>query len=302
MLLYTLSTSAVFHVRRMILDYGGWSTTVSQLFMIQVLHLSYVAWDYSDGADKESKSRTKLVALPSLLEFTAAALSPTQVLAGPFSHLTDFLNYIYRRHEYAHDMPFTWVGFIRLGTSLVWIVVYAVIGKMFPFRLIYTEKFQQGSFFEKLFYIEVIGTGTKAKYYGTFKLLEAIVIFSGQAYNGIDARTKSPKFDKMRMTDIPSTEFSVFLKNITDEWNRPTRLWLKDCIHVRIHANVVAKVFITFVASALWHGFYPVYLMAFSLYAVAVVNTKFTYKMCMLHKAWRNPIFYIAQAYSSIIA
>jgi len=283
----------------MIIDYGGWTVTVAQLFMIQVLHLSYIGWDYSDGANKECKSRTKLVQLPSLFEFMAAALAPTQVLTGPFSHLTDFLNYIYRRQEYADIPSGASLGFIRLSTSIAWTLAYILLGKFFPFKLIYTDKFQEGSFLEKIFYIEVLATGAKAKYYATFKMLEAGVIFSGQAYNGIDENTKQPKFDKMRMTDIISTELCVFLKTLADEWNRPAQLWLKECIYTRMHANVVLKVFITFIISALWHGFYPVYILAFCLYAIAVVNTKYTYKMCTLHKAWRKPAFFITQSYCS---
>lgn len=106
-----------------------------------------------------------------------------------------------------------------------------------------------------------------------------------------------PLFDRVYMIDIYCTEVSVFLRSIIEEWNRPVHLWLKDCIHARIPFSTQVKIIITFLVSAAWHGFYPLYFASFLLYSFGTVIYHYVYKMFLKHKFLRKPIFYVLQSY-----
>lgn len=294
--LYSLSTTAAAHIERMIRNYGGWDTTVAQCLMMQVISLSYMGWDYTDGLNPECKSRTKINELPTLIEFLGSTLSPTQVLAGPAGHLTDFLNYVNNRGEYAQKYDVLIPGLKKVLTGFLWLIVYGSIVNFFPFDLLYTTQFSEADFLHRTMLFLIMGEGVKSRYYVAFKLCEAAVTFSGQAFNGYDEK-RNEKHDKLRMIDIPCTETSVFLRSIIEEWHIPIHLWLKNCIHMRINGNSQVKIFITFFVSAAWHGFYPLYFGSFLFYSVGTVNFNFMYKMFVIHKSLRKPIFYIIQSY-----
>jgi len=290
-------TASLFHAQRLIFNYGNWDTGIVQIFMIQVIHFSYLGWDYSDGADPKSKSRTRLVNLPDLFEYMAATLCPTQVLAGPSSHFIDFHNYIYKKREYAKTYSCLSIGLKRAITGILWLGVYSMIINFFPMDLFYTKRFYGSPFFARLFYFMIIGTGAKAKYYGPFKLIEAGVVFSGQAFNDYDEQTKQPNFDKISMINIYSTELSVFLRGIIEEWHKPAQIWLKECIHSRLNVSHKLKNPITFLMSAIWHGFYPLYFFSFTFYYVGTTNFNFIYKMFTKYKFLRTPVIYVSQSY-----
>eukprot|EP00826_Nyctotherus_ovalis_P049143 TRINITY_DN5886_c0_g1_i1.p1 TRINITY_DN5886_c0_g1~~TRINITY_DN5886_c0_g1_i1.p1 ORF type:complete len:377 (-),score=54.73 TRINITY_DN5886_c0_g1_i1:198-1328(-) len=292
----SLAVASVFHAKRLIFNYGNWDTGVVQIFMIQVICLSYIGWDYSDGADPENKSRTKLTQLPGLFEYMAAVMCPTQVLAGPSSHFIDFHNYVYGKKEYAKEYSVASTAAKRIVTGIVWLGIYASIVNRFPMEIFYSEKFYNSDFFTRLFYFMIIGTSVKARYYGPFKLIEAAVVFSGQAFNGYD-ESKQPTFDKVSMINIYSTELSVFLRGIIEEWHKPAQIWLKECVHSRLHVHYRLKNPLTFLMSAIWHGFYPLYFFSFTFYYVGTTNFNFIYKMFITHKFLRTPLIYVAQSY-----
>jgi hypothetical protein len=146
----------------------------------------------------------------------------------------------------------------------------------------------------------VLGLGLRGRYYVPFKLIEAAITISGQAYNGIDKETGKPKHDRMFCMDTDAIELGVFMRTTVEGWNHSAHMWLKECIHLRIRTNPYIKVFITCFVSAVWHGFYPVYFLGFTFYAVSVVNFNYTYKMFAIHGWLRKPFFYFLQTYYSL--
>jgi len=144
-----------------------------------------------------------------------------------------------------------------------------------------------------MFYLTIVGFSMRARYYAPFKLMEAGVVMSGQAFNGYDKTSKKPKHNRIYGMDIYCTEFGVFHRSTVEEWNKPVQNWLKYCIHTRIDANPFVKMFITFFVSALWHGFYPMYFFGFAFYTISATNYQYIFKQFVNNKVIRNPIFYI---------
>lgn len=148
-----------------------------------------------------------------------------------------------------------------------------------------------------------IGLSLKARYYAVFKIAEGAVTGSGLSYNGTDKTTGNlhsilylgkQKYDRIYMIDIFCTELCVFQRSIVEEWNRPVQLWLKNCIHRRIPCSPLGKMFVTFLFSAIWHGCYPLYIYGFLFYSITTVNFNYIYKMFVVYKFLRTPIFYLS--------
>lgn len=66
---FTMTTTSIFHIRLMILNYGGWSVSVDQLLMVQTLHLINIAWDYYDGDESNKKDHMNPKALKETPKF-----------------------------------------------------------------------------------------------------------------------------------------------------------------------------------------------------------------------------------------
>ena len=113
-------------------------------------------------------------------------------------------------------------------------------------------------------------------------MAEAAVIASGQSYNGQDPVTKEHRFDKLSSVEILSVEFGVFIPLVTERWNCMGHLWLKRYIYFRMnrHINRDLALYLTYMISAFWHGFYPSYFIVFILYALYTETQKDLYKIC----------------------
>lgn len=129
--------------------------------------------------------------------------------------------------------------------------------------------------------------GIRLKYYVGWTLGEAAVISSGQSYNGEDAVTKEPRFDRFYNVGIRYVEFGVFVPIVTANWNHGTHVWLKRYIYFRMnrHINREVAIYLTYMVSAFWHGFYPAYFAVFIFYAIYTETQKDLYKICCKYPA-----------------
>jgi hypothetical protein len=132
-------------------NYGGWDMSVSEILMMQTIQLSHVAWDYADG-DKNEKTISKkpIKTMPSLFEFIASAICPSQCLGGPSMHLVDFLDYIYRRNDYEKPVDTVAPALKRVMASLFWITIYLAIINNYPLSLLY-----DGTYADQPFHLRV---------------------------------------------------------------------------------------------------------------------------------------------------
>ena len=125
---------------------------------------------------------------------------------------------------------------------------------------------------------------TKFKYYIGWTMGESATIATGQAYNGEENGVH--KFDRFYSIDLTSVELGVFGVWINEGWNHNGHMWLKRYLYFRMNRiiNRDAALYLTYVLSAFWHGFYPMYFLAFILYAVVTEAHKELYMYCC-----RNP-------------
>ena len=119
-------------------------------------------------------------------------------------------------------------------------------------------------------------------------MADAAIIASGQAYTG---KGDKDNFDKFYAIDLQGVELSVFGVAVTESWNHFAHIWLKRYIYFRLNRliNRDLALYLTYMVSAFWHGFYPMYFLAFILYAIFTENHKELHKLCCRYKFMRSP-------------
>ncbi|KAJ3106653.1 lysophospholipid acyltransferase [Phlyctochytrium bullatum] len=127
---------------------------------------------------------------------------------------------------------------------------------------------------------------TRGDYYGAWKISEGICILSGIGYNGREntAPSSSPSsssppsqtsaspsgshlFNRCENVNILGLETAQSPRLFIGSWNMLTNKWLRNSIYNRLvsiggqHPAIASLV--TWIVSALWHGFYPCYYLTF---------------------------------------
>ncbi len=145
--LYSVTTTTLVHIYKVAALYEAPDLALLQPLMMQAMHLCHVGWDYTDGANPAKEKSPALRNLPSPLEYFAGALCPSQCIGGPFSHLADFLDYVYQRGDFVALPANTVVPAAKsLATGVAWAAAHLVLAKYFPSSLLTTEKFLSYSF------------------------------------------------------------------------------------------------------------------------------------------------------------
>lgn len=138
-------------------DYGGWHLGVSTFVMLLCNRLCATAWDYVDGATDPSKltkekKYSALRELPSLLEYFAAATSPTEAMAGPLSGFADFRYYVYNQGIFK-SIPSTIKPCLkRFSIGILYVFIYVALSNYFSVSKMGEADFHEWNFFLKVIY------------------------------------------------------------------------------------------------------------------------------------------------------
>jgi len=148
------------------------------------------------------------------------------------------------------------------------LVVAAFIGvkltDVYPEKYTATTEFLEHSFFYRMFYILLAVEIGFSKYYFAWSMGEAGANVVGISFNGFDANGQA-KWDRLIMMRLWDFKLSQNARGIVDNWNIPCQSWLKYYVFLRlvkVFPTQTAKT-LTFVTSAIWHGFYPGYYLFF---------------------------------------
>jgi lysophospholipid acyltransferase len=156
-----------------------------------------------------------------------------------------------------------------------------------------SDEFLEKTIIYRYFYMMGAIFVMRCKYYTGWKITQASVMFSGLGYDQLkDPNTgqKIDRFDKIESCNIWNIEFHHNVKTRIQYWNRTVHLWLKYYVFLRL-INVNKKPFkgntglaslITFMISAFWHGFYPIYYWHFfEFYLIdqigSILDTKYDF-------------------------
>ena len=260
---------SAFHINRMLVN---WTTPISQvdittMQMMLIVKLTQFMTDVYH-------SKGYLEKYPSLLEWIGYICFIPSFLVGPVLKLDEYQNYI--KHNTCHPTPTPIARQINvLNVKAVVLGMLTVIG-IWKFSLFHVVDLEFASyrFPTKLLYLYISIVLVRCKYYFMWTLAEIEYIASGS----------SPFVShKGRNIDIVGIEMAQNTHTILSSWNISTNMWLKDTVYSQITDFGYSKnigVLATNITSAIWHGFYPGYYIAFLVGGISTI----------LGRMWRQNI------------
>ena len=283
-LIGTIFYLSFLHVKRMIYDYGGWTIDdVTTIYMMTICKFSSLAFSYEDGGKSLSELKNghhreyRLENKPSFIEVLSFVyFYPTSII-GPSIEFKDFINFIKEEDCYAHLKDnknlIIKTSIEYLLFSFLTMFLYAFIGPYIPIRVMGEPEFGNYNMLYKIVYLYFVFPCIRAKYYSGWLISYSTLILNGIAYT--ETKNKEgkivPSFDKGDYGSIIKSEFEPNAKYKLIYWNKTIHLWLKYSIYTRT-INIKRKPFennfnlaslLTFIGSAIWHGYYPTYYFTF---------------------------------------
>lgn len=275
---------SVFQINRM-MQYWLLATidvTTTQLMM--TVRMTQFATNVYNGDFDSKKDDAARMEYPSLMEFLGYCYFLPAFLVGPIITFKEFRSWMERSdiHEPNcgqtandnHDNGKDQIIFLTFKTIVFFAL--AAIGMVFfdIFYAVTSESFQVLPLIFKLMYLYVSIALIRFKYYFIWSLSE--IAFH---VNGLWKHTEH----KGRNVDIPGIELGGSPHEILNSWNISVNRWLKNCVYKVLLSLNVARTYAilaTNLVSALWHGFYPGYYLAFIGGGLAT----------MVHQKWRKYI------------
>jgi lysophospholipid acyltransferase len=215
---------------------------------------------------------------PTFLQVSSFIFYYPSSLIGPSFEFTDFMRFIRLEKEFEN---INWKGvnkhsFIQFIHGIIYAVVLVVGGQRYTTQYCGTEEFENSSLLYKFLYFNFSIAVLRSKYYVGWKLSQSSVIFCGLGYNiSYDEKgNKIETYNRVENINITKIETDINPQSRIYYWNRTVHLWLKYYLFLRL-INVERKpfknnkalvTFVTFMVSAFWHGFYPVYFFFFFEY------------------------------------
>lgn len=190
------------------------------------------------------------------------------VISGPWFEFKDFQNYCRGKEQYK-DIPSTFKpAIVRFCQAWMFVGMAIVLAEMgFDEKSSQTAAFAQMGPLRKV--VQMYGDlkSFMTVYLTGFCLMEVGPIASGLSYNG--NQEGEPKHDRVKSVVLWNLEASYKVKDFLANWNISVHAWLKYYVYLRQLDNKNkgqlngSAAMITFLVSAIWHGFYPGFLHFF---------------------------------------
>lgn len=273
------------HLDRLLGDQVVTSVDITAPVMVLVQKVTSVAFALYDGQYRAKKSDRLLsddqkglaiTAVPSVLEYAAYVFNFQTVICGPLAFYGDFIAFIdgtkikragLKRYPSARKAVATKLAF-TIGCAIMMVTFVPI----YPPTLLTAPAFAERSFLSKLMLIYWVALAARMKYYFAWTLSEAISNASGLGFSGVDEKTKEPVWELMNNIDIVAFENSFNQRDAFQVWNRTTEIWLRRTAYDRLPPKYA--LFITYILSAIWHGFHPGYYLTFLLGAIFTVAAR----------------------------
>ncbi len=246
---------------------------------------------------------------PTLLETFSYMFYYSSSLMGPSFEFQDFRQFINLEGPF-RDIPMKSAiiaGLTELLKSFLNILSVVFLLSKYNYLYCLSKEFDERSYLFKFFYYNLAMTLQRTKYYSAWKMCQASVIICGLGFNSeTPGDPSSEKFDRVINCTIREVEFSANPKRRIQYWNRTVHLWLKynlflrllNVEHKMLKNNTAMASLITFMVSAFWHGFYPIYYVFFFQFYILEQICEFLEKDYDLFRYMEGKNFLLNQAFS----
>jgi len=305
-LIGALAYLSFIHIRRMIYDWGGWRMEISIIMMIFISRVSSFAWSSQDGVTDEKKlSATqiekRIVELPSLFHFLSYCFFYGNALVGPSCEYRDYEDFINRKGDYK-KIPSTLLPSLGyLFSGLGFLVLVVKFSKEYSNEKCAEPEYAEKSLWGKYLFMSIAEQLHRFKYLIAWCFANANVTAPGLNYNP-KGKSFFEKFGKILTVRPWDHEVADNTRDKLEAWNIPNTLWLRNDVYLRLVTEEEARKNpkkasfasnITFMVSAFWHGFYPMYYWVFILLFMIQQISKAFYKLGPMFKWIPAPIAYV---------
>eukprot|EP01017_Pseudomicrothorax_dubius_P034757 TRINITY_DN4798_c0_g1_i7.p1 TRINITY_DN4798_c0_g1~~TRINITY_DN4798_c0_g1_i7.p1 ORF type:complete len:336 (-),score=42.86 TRINITY_DN4798_c0_g1_i7:61-1068(-) len=274
--------------------------------MIMVCKATMFGWCYSDGDPtkkgqmEKDREENKLEELPSLYHYLSYQYFLSTTIIGPAHSYKDFIDFMNMRGDFA-KIPSPWKRFGELVLqTLFFIGVTLFVLPRLPYRHVLDKDFAERSLFFKMAYINATSIAIRCRYYLGFKLAQANITLAGISYVKPKGEEEKDSWERI-ISSKARYELSINVREKVDYWNRSVQLWLKHYVYLRFATEEEMKKsakratqanHFTFIMSALWHGLYPGYYLAFIYWGFFNETCRKFFKIRHKFNAISHPIFY----------
>ncbi|KAH8849418.1 Lysophospholipid acyltransferase 2 [Schistosoma japonicum] len=259
--------------------------------MVQTQKLSSLAFNINDGVklakegtvDREYHKLNAVERRPRLLQLGGYLFSFHNVMIGPFNFFADYVRFIHGEESNRFLDPTDKKRFednkeaIRSAKTEKWkqmklllLHTILIIWAFSSFKPEYflSEEFAKKNYFQKYIYLSIACFGFRQRFYFAWTLSCLSNLIAGFGFSGFNSRGE-PEYRLATNIYFLSIELGTSTKTILDSWNTATTRWLRECIYDRVPKRYA--VWAVFIVSAMWHGFYPGYYLAFVSAALITV-------------------------------
>lgn len=279
-LIFGMSYLSVIHIMRQIYDYGGYHLDVTGPLMVATQKVTSIAFNLHDGlCDKQratlhpEQRRQMVRKVPTALEYYGYVMHYHTLMCGPLVFFNDYQDFIkgkqYLRHSIRTGMRGTPREIIepssnravaaKVLTTFLSAASIIYLLPQFPIEYIKEDEFFEKGWLWQMLYIIWATSLHRHRYYHAWTLGEAICNAAGFGFNGYTSDGKA-RWNLLTNVDILTIETSLNLRELLIAWNKSTQTWLRNISYERVGKH---RTQLTFILSAMWHGFYPGYYLTF---------------------------------------
>lgn len=271
---------SVIHLMRQTYDYGGYHLDVTGPLMVATQRVTSIAFNLHDGLTEKKdvilhpeQRRQMISRMPSPLEFYSYVLHYHTLMCGPLVFFNDYMDFIRGKQFLRHTVRTglrgnptsvvepspNWATLQKLLISFTCALSIVYLLSAYPIEYIKQDAFFEKSRLWQLLYIIWATSLHRHRYYHAWTLGEAICNAAGFGFNGYTSDNKA-RWNLISNVDIVTIETSTSLRELLIAWNKSTQTWLRTVSYERVHRH---RTQLTFILSAMWHGFYPGYYLTF---------------------------------------
>jgi lysophospholipid acyltransferase len=203
---------------------------------------------------------------PSFVDYWAYLYFCGGAISGPWFEFRDFQDYLRGRKQYAKIPSTVRPALTRILHLFLGIGIQSILSNLFNREYFLSDDFSRASIPMKFYNLVGYTFLRIATYVCGFCLMETGPLASGLSFNGYD-KDNRPLHNRVTCIKISSLIFTYRIKDFVTGWNVSVHHWLKYYVFMRQldskTRSTVVPGLVTFVVSAIWHGFYPGYLWFF---------------------------------------
>jgi lysophospholipid acyltransferase len=194
-------------------------------------------------------------------------------LVGPLFSYKEYMDFYEEKGDFQNlrRVPYLRESLKAIARAFVILGLYVFLNKQWWFgaETMLTDWFVTLPVVSKLVLSPFLVAGCRLAYYAVWSLSEVACTLSGISF------VPPSRFVRGRNVNLRMFELSSNFNSVTNNWNiRISDLWLKQCIYQRVEfvPRIISGLisnkkglanFLTKLTSALWHGWYPGYMISF---------------------------------------